>query len=82
VTVVSKTQTATSDNAEFDRVLNKVMLVGNAALTDGPNVTRGERIVYDLNTGVANVEASPGRGGRVRALIVPGSSDTPGARPR
>lgn len=68
VTITSKTQTATGDRAEFDRKKNKVTLLGNAALSDGPNVTRGERISYDLNSGVANVE-----GGRVRALIVPNS---------
>ena len=72
VVITTKTQTATGDRAEFDRVINKVFLIGNAALSDGPNVTRGERVAYDLNTGVANVE-----GGRVRALIVPGS-DKPG----
>jgi lipopolysaccharide export system protein LptA len=71
VTIVSKTQVATGDNATFDRVANRVFLLGNVALTDGPNVTRGERIVYDLNSGVANVETAPG--GRVKALFVPGS---------
>jgi lipopolysaccharide export system protein LptA len=84
VTIVSKTQVATGDNAEFDRTRNKVLLVGNAALSDGPNVTRGERVAYDLNTGIANVEGGSG-GGRVRALIVPGSQNNPGqgaARPR
>jgi len=41
-------------------------------------VTRGERVVYDINTGVANIETN--RGGRVRALFVPGSgSPEPGA---
>lgn len=68
VTITTKTQTATGDRAEFDRVINKVFLIGNAALSDGPNVTRGERVAYDMTTGVANVD-----GGRVRALIVPGS---------
>lgn len=79
VTIVSKTQVATGDNADFDRVANKVFLVGNAALSDGQNVTRGERIVYDLNTGRANVEAK--QNGRVRALFVPGGGDKdkPGA---
>ena len=72
VTIVSKTQVATGDNATFDRVANRVFLLGNVALTDGPNVTRGERIVYDLNSGVANVETAPG--GRVKALFVPGSN--------
>ena len=85
VTIVSKTQVATGDNAEFDRARNKVLLVGNAALSDGANVTRGERVAYDINTGVANVEGGGG-GGRVRALIVPGSQSGQGgkdaARPR
>lgn len=68
VTIKTKTQTATGDNAEFDRVANKVYLTGNATLADGPNVTRGQRVAYDLTKQVANIE-----GGRVRALIVPGS---------
>jgi lipopolysaccharide export system protein LptA len=80
VTIVSKTQVATGDNAEFDRTRNRVLLVGNAALSDGPNVTRGERVAYDLNTGIANVEGG-GQGGRVRALIVPGSQNNPGQAP-
>ena len=70
VTVASKTQTATGDNATFDKAANKVFLTGNAALTDGPNVTRGDRIVYDLDTGIANIETNAG--GRVKALFVPG----------
>jgi lipopolysaccharide export system protein LptA len=77
VTIVSKTQVATGNDATFDRQANKIYLIGNAALSDGPNVTRGERVVYDLNTGVANVETKPG--GRVRALFVPGSSSDPAA---
>lgn len=76
VTIVSKTQVATGDNASFDRVANKIYLTGNAALSDGPNVTRGERVVYDLNTGIANIETKPG--GRVRALFVPGSGNAEG----
>jgi lipopolysaccharide export system protein LptA len=77
VTITTKTQVATGDNAEFDRAANKVVLVGNAALSDGPNVTRGERVAYDINTGVANVV-----GGRVRALIVPGSQAGAPNQPR
>lgn len=84
VTIVSKTQVATGNNATFDRVANKILLTGNAALSDGPNVTRGERVVYDINTGVANIETAPG--GRVKALFVPGSgsSEPPagGAKPK
>jgi lipopolysaccharide export system protein LptA len=68
VTIVSRTQVATGDNATFNRGANKIMLTGNATLSDGPNVTKGERVLYDINTGVANIE-----GGRVRALFVPGN---------
>lgn len=73
VTVVSKDQVATSDNATFDRAANKVVLTGNATLSQCQNVTRGEKIVYDLNTQVANVETAPG--GRVRALFVPNNDE-------
>ncbi len=81
VTIVSKTQVATGDNATFDRVANRVFLIGNATLSDGPNVTTGGRVVYDLNTGIANVE-NPTQGGRVRALFVPGSAPPAGAAAR
>ncbi len=71
VTIVSRTQVATGENATFDRGSNKILLSGNATLSDGPNVTKGERVLYDINTGVANIETTPG--GRVRALFVPGN---------
>ena len=81
VTVVSKTQAATSDNAEFDRSRNLVIMTGNVALNDGPNVTRGQKLTYDTVTGVANVE-----GGRVQGLFVPNDANKtdagkPGAKP-
>jgi lipopolysaccharide export system protein LptA len=76
VVVTQKDQTATGDNAVFDRSANRVVLTGNVALSDGPNVTRGDKIVYDLNTGIANVETTTG--GRVRALFVPGSGPDAG----
>lgn len=79
VTVLSKTQTATGDNAVFDRVTNKVILTGNVALADGQNITRGEKLIYDTVSGVANVETTPG--GRVKGLFIPGSNgpQTPAA---
>jgi len=73
VTIVNKTQVATGNHATFDRTANKVYLTGNVTLSEGPNVTRGERVVYNLTTQTANVETTPG--GRVRALFVPGSQD-------
>lgn len=78
VTVVSKTQAATSDNAVFDRANNVVIMTGNVALNDGPNITRGEKLTYNTVTGVANVETN--RGGRVQGFFVPNSETAkPGA---
>ena len=79
VTVVSKTQAATSDNAVFDRANNKVIMTGNVALNDGPNITRGERLVYDTQTGIANVDTKPG--GRVQGFFVPNSAEAGKEKP-
>ena len=58
VKVVSKTQTATGDAGSYDKGRNNVILTGHVVLTDGRNVTKGERLVYDLNTGTGG---GPGR---------------------
>lgn len=81
VTVVSKTQAATSDNAVFDRANNQVIMTGNVALNDGPNITRGEKLTYNTVTGIANVETN--KGGRVQGFFVPNAADAnkPGAKP-
>lgn len=71
VTVVSKTQAATSDNAVFDRANNQVIMTGNVALNDGPNITRGDKLVYNTQTGIANVTSS----GRVQGFFVPNSGE-------
>lgn len=71
VTVVSKTQAATSDNAVFDRANNQVIMTGNVALNDGPNITRGDKLVYNTQTGIANVTSS----GRVQGYFVPNSGE-------
>ncbi len=74
VKVVSKTQTATSENGSFDKGRNEVVLTGHVVLTDGRNTTKGDRLVYDLNTGQAVVQ---GGGSRVQGLFLPGSADAP-----
>jgi lipopolysaccharide export system protein LptA len=75
VTVAARDQVATGDNATFDRVANKVVLTGNVSLSQCDNVTRGNRLVYDLTHGVANLEGAPATGGRVQALLSPGARD-------
>lgn len=73
VTVVQKDQVATGDHAVFDQDAKRIVLTGNVVLSQCQNVTRGQRLVYDMNTGRANMD--PVAGGRVSALFVPGEKD-------
>ncbi len=75
VAVVSKTQVATGDTAAYDQAQNKVWLIGNVTLSDGGNVTRGDKLTYDLATGEATVETGP-VAKRVKGVFIPGSSDS------
>ncbi len=73
VTVTQLDQVGTGDNGVYDKIDNKVYLFGNVVLSQGTNVTKGERdskLVYDLDTGYAQVV-----GGRVNSIFTPGSSD-------
>ena len=76
VTVNSKTQTATADAGSYDKGRGNVVLTGHVVLTDGRNVTKGDRLVYDLASGQAAVQ---GGGQRVQGLFMPGGADGPGA---
>ncbi len=72
VTVISKTQVATGDRGSYDKAQNKVWLIGNVTLSDSGNVTKGDKLTYDLTTGVATVDTRAA--GRVKGLFIPGSS--------
>ena len=74
VTVLSKTQTATGDSGIYDKPQNKVWLIGHVTLSDGGNVTKGDKLVYDLLTGQATVETA-GSKGRVKGQFLPGGAD-------
>ena len=74
VTVVSKTQVATGDTGAYDKEQNKVWLTGHVTLSDGGNVTKGDRLTYDLTTGQATVDNGK-TSGRVHGQFIPGSSD-------
>jgi lipopolysaccharide export system protein LptA len=76
VTVVSKTQVATGDNATYDKAENKVLLIGNVTLSDGQNVTKGDRLTYDLKTSQATIDTSA-KSGRVHGLFIPNSGAGP-----
>ena len=61
-------QTATGKNGVFEAAANEVTLTGDVILVDGQNVQRGDKLVYNTDTGVAIVS-----GGRVSGFFVPGS---------
>jgi lipopolysaccharide export system protein LptA len=73
VTVLSKTQVATGDSGTYDKGEDKVYLIGHVTLSDGQNVTKGDKLTYDLKTGVATVDTS-GKAGRVHGQFVPKSN--------
>lgn len=72
VTVIQKDQVGTGDRGVYDKVDNKVLLLGNVTLSQGGNITTGEKLIYDLDTKQAVVE-SGGAQQRVRGLFIPGS---------
>ncbi|MGO8801318.1 MAG: LptA/OstA family protein [Roseiarcus sp.] len=73
VTVVSKTQVATGDRGSYDKDQNKVWLFGNVTLSDSGNVTKGDKLTYDLTTGEAVVEVGK-TSERVHGQFIPGSN--------
>jgi lipopolysaccharide export system protein LptA len=85
VVITSKDQIAKGDNGILDRENDRMILTGNVSLSQGENITKGERLFYNLTTGIATIE-----GGRVRSLLVPGSEEAakanaapaPSARPQ
>ncbi len=82
VTVISKDQVATGNEGVFDRLSNKIILTGNVALSQGENVTKGEKLIYDTESGVAVVESgASSSGGRVRGVFVPGEDKAAPGKP-
>jgi len=82
VTVLSKTQTATGDSGAYDKPQNKVWLIGHVTLSDGGNVTKGDKLTYDLTSGQATVDTG-GASGRVKGQFLPGGGESGGsAKPK
>lgn len=71
VTLVTEGKVGSGDHATYNKADNKVHLTGNVTLTEGDNVVKGERLDYDVATGVASVQG--GQGGRVRSIFTPKS---------
>jgi lipopolysaccharide export system protein LptA len=78
IVITSKDQVGTGDSLLYDKPHDKFYLIGNVALSQGDNVTRGDKLDYDLATGQAVVSSR----GRVHSLIIPGDdAQKAGAKP-
>ena len=71
VTVISKSQVATGDNAIYDKLENKVQLIGHVTLSDGQNITKGDKLTYDLKTSQATIDTGGSKFGRVHGQFLP-----------
>lgn len=69
VTIISKDQIATGNSGIYEKAENKIYLSGNVTLTQGPNVTKGDHLVYDATTGQAVVT------GHVQSMFIPNNND-------
>jgi lipopolysaccharide export system protein LptA len=78
VTVTQNDQVASGDTGLFDMKENTVTLTGNVLVSQGPNVTKGDRLIVNLTTGTSRIESAKGGTGRIQAVITPGS--TPGGK--
>jgi lipopolysaccharide export system protein LptA len=80
VSLLSGTQSATSDKLVYEADKDIVTLTGKVVIADCDNVQRGERAVYDVKTGRATVDAGPK--GRVQGVFTPGGDDKTGQAAR
>ena len=80
VSVVSASQTATGDHGTFEADKELVTLTGNVVLADCENVQRGDKLVYNTKTGIANVTNAGNR--RVQGVFTPGSDDKTPSTPK
>ncbi|RFB79565.1 organic solvent tolerance protein OstA [Methylovirgula sp. 4M-Z18] len=73
VTVIQKDQVGTGETGTYDKPSNTVTLHNHVVLTQGPNVTTGCNLEYNLDSGQAKV--TPCDGQPVHSLMVPGSQN-------
>lgn len=70
VTIIQNDQVGIGDSGIYDKAANKVYLIGHVSLSQGTNITKGDKLTYDLTTSQAQIE-----GGRVQSIFTPGSGD-------
>jgi len=81
---VTPTQMARSDNAVYTADDSMIVMTGNVVVVQGKNVARGDRMTINTQTRLVQLYSdAKGRGtpGRVRAVLFPSQSGTPGVSP-
>ena len=70
------TETAEGDQGTYSVDNGVITLTGDVVLTQGNNVIKGTRVVFDLTTGQSAMDGNKSGGnGRVRGLFVPRRDD-------
>ena len=72
VTVLQNGKIGIGDQGLYDKAENKWYLLGNVTLTEGTDVTQGDKLIYDLGNSTALVDA--GKQGRVKSVFTPKDS--------
>lgn len=75
VTVLQNGKIGVGDQGLYDKAENKWYLLGNVTLTEGTDVTQGDKLIYDLSNSTALVDA--GKQGRVKSIFTPKDSSAP-----
>lgn len=82
VTIQTAQEILQADHADYNVTAQQAVMTGNVSLTRGQNHLQGAKAVVNLKTGVSQLfgnpsetatVATPGSGGRVRAIFFPGS---------
>ena len=75
VTLVSGTEAAEADRADYDIEGGQVIMSGNVLLTQGPSALTAERMVVNLRDGTAQMS------GRVRTVLQQADTPAPQGQP-
>lgn len=75
---VTPTEVVRADRGVYDFVEGTIVLTGDVVLTQGCNVSTGERLTANLDTGVSQLAGREGSDQRVRSVFFP---DREGAAP-
>ena len=69
---VTPTQTMRGDRAVYDLSSEELVVTGEVILSEGDNVARGGRLVYNVRTGTGRMEGAPTAAGRrVQGVFYP-----------